>query len=318
MRSLVIDFGTATTAAVVVGDDGACSVPNPPGYAGGLRRCLEPDTPVEPVAKFLAAIRGQAQRQHGPVERAVVTVPAGLTGGDPRRSRLLAAGHAAGFAAVELLPAAIAALCSPGAPAGPELVLVYDLGATFEAALVRGRDDASDIIGHASILDWPPTGPTLELTLACCRDLLARFGLGRSDVRWVMPVGGGARTGGLDAALERSLGIAVRRLDEPELAAARGAVRWLARTGGRTIAARDTGERVMPLAFTIPGPANLLRWLVEPDQPYEEGAPLARIRLASGALWDLTARTRGSLERIIVADGGPVRSGEWLALARQA
>lgn len=73
----------------------------------------------------------------------------------------------------------------------------------------------------------------------------------------------------------------------------------------------------MPLSFTIPGPANLLRWLVKPDQPYEQGATLARVRLANGAIRDLTARTRGVLDRVLVADGGPVRTGDWLALARR-
>ena len=81
--------------------------------------------------------------------------------------------------------------------------------------------------------------------------------------------------------------------------------------------ARPSPDRMTPLVFTIPGgSAQLLRWLVQPEESYDEGAPLARIRLAGGALWDLTARTRGTLDQVLVAGGAPVSSGEWLALAR--
>jgi len=69
--------------------------------------------------------------------------------------------------------------------------------------------------------------------------------------------------------------------------------------------------------FTIPGgSAQLLRWFVAPAEPYVEGAVLARIRLSTGAIWDLTARTRGTLDRVLVNDGGAIRTGEWLGLTR--
>jgi hypothetical protein len=52
------------------------------------------------------------------------------------------------------------------------------------------------------------------------------------------------------------------------------------------------------------------------EQPYGEGAVLARVRLPGGGIWDLTARTGGTLEQILVGDGAAVSSGEWLGLAR--
>jgi hypothetical protein len=76
-------------------------------------------------------------------------------------------------------------------------------------------------------------------------------------------------------------------------------------------------HRLVPLSFTIPGgTAQLLRWTVPVRQNYDEGDTLARIRLAGGAVWELTARVPGSLDQVLVGDGAPVSTGEWLALAR--
>jgi len=191
--------------------------------------------------------------------------------------------------------------------------------------VIRVGDDPPEIVAHASIVDWPLDDSTagdwssavLELTMASCRDLLARSALGRHQVDWVMPVGSGARTPGLEAALDRGLGIAVAMLDEPELAVVRGAALWLPRSGPRTVMARPSLDRIVPLAFTIPGgSAQLLRWLVEPGQAYEVGAAVARVRLGSGAVWDLTARTGGTVDEVLVDGGRPISSGVWLALVR--
>jgi hypothetical protein len=74
---------------------------------------------------------------------------------------------------------------------------------------------------------------------------------------------------------------------------------------------------MVPLVFTIPGgSARLVRWLVDPALPYEEGAAVARVRLAGGAIWDLVARARGTMDEVLVPGGQDVRSGEWLALVR--
>ena len=94
-------------------------------------------------------------------------------------------------------------------------------------------------------------------------------------------------------------------------------MRWLTASGPRVITAQPVTDRIVPLTFAIPGgSAQLLHWFVAPDEPYREGAVLARVRLTSGAIWDLTARTRGTLERVLVDSGAAVRSAEWLALAR--
>jgi hypothetical protein len=311
--TVVMDPGTASLAAMVVTEHGRWLVPDP---ATGEARW---DSAIHPDAEhILAAVRTQAQRQFGPLHRAVIAIPSGLTA--PRRARLIGAADAAGFAAVELVLAAVGATWAPGSPvAVGDVVLVHDLGATFEATLLRVGDDLPEVLGSAAILDWPGdagASAVVELSIACCRDLLDAHG--RPAVAWVLPVGGGARVPGLMPALENALGRPVARLDEPELAVIRGIAQWLPRTGPRTVMARPAVDRMTPLVFTIPGgSARLLRWLVRPEESYDAGATLARVRLAGGALWDLTARSRGTLDQILIEGGSPVASGEWLAITRQ-
>jgi hypothetical protein len=321
--TLIIDLGKATTAAVVVTEQRSWLVPDPttgearwpstqPAY--GPRDAGELFTALRAAAGRLLGSRGLYV---GAPERVVVTVPAY----PEARGQLVGAAEAAGFTAVELLVEAAAAVWAPGSPARiGDLVLVYDLDATFQATLVQVGDDLPEVLGQASIVDLPEpaeASTVAELTMACCRDLLARTAVSRTEVAWVLPVGGGARRAGLGALIERGLGIAVAPIDEPELAVVRGAAVWLPRSGPRSVSARASGRRMVPLVYTIPGgTARLLRWLVEPQQPYEEGATVARVRLPGGAVWDLTARARGILDEVLIPGGREVRSGEWLALVR--
>jgi molecular chaperone DnaK (HSP70) len=333
--TVVVDLGPTSAAAIVVTDQGSWLVPHPASGESRWPCAIHWDgqqvdarrfRPAEQAAELFAAIRTQAQRNYGPINRAVVTVPTSVPLTDPRRRHLVGAAEAAGFTAVELLVEAAGAVWAPGSPLGVgDVALVYDLGATFEAAVIRVGDDLPEIIGHASLVDWSAdecaagtlSTAAIELTMACCRDLLARLALGRDQVDWVLPVGSGARTPGLEAALERGLGIPIAAADEPELAVVRGAAQWLPRSGPRSVMARPAPHRMVPLVFTIPGgSAQLLRWLVEPMQAYDAGAPVARVRLASGAVWDLTARTRGTLDEVLVGGGRPISTGDWLALVR--
>jgi molecular chaperone DnaK (HSP70) len=312
---------------------------DPAGFATGFKRALDTDDPVllgqrrlrptDLLAEFLGAMRVQAQRQHGAIDRAVLTVPAGYLPDDPRRSRLLAAAEAAGLGAADLVAEGVAAVAAP--MAGPpfavgNLVLVYDLGATFEASLVRVGADRAELLGHASILDWGPDdqigadaqrSPVVDHATQCARRLLAGAGFGPDDVDAVLPIGGGGLIPGLEAVLQRDLGMSVRHPADRDIAIVGGAAQWLRSTGARTVAATPTPGRIVPVSFPIPGSgAQLIRWLVRPDQPYGEGATLARIRLPNGAVWDLVASSGGTLDQILVNDGTQVRTGDWLALAR--
>lgn len=335
--TLIIDVTAAPAPALVVSEQGSWLVPAPATYPVGLGQLPARDPapafagrwpgPVDPAIEIVTALRNAAQRRLASagtdpalLDRATIITHAGVGVADPLRSRLVGATEAAGFTAVELLGAATAAVWAPGSPLRTgDLVLVYDLGSAFEASLVRAGEDGPEILGQASIVDWPPTGreSVESLTVATCRDLLARLGVDRTHVAWMLPVGGGVRQPGLVPLVEHALGIAAAMIDEPELAVLHGAAARLHRGGSRTVAARGLGPRLVPLAYTIPGgTARLLRWLVEPRQAYEEGAVVARVRLSGGAIWDLTTRSRGVLDEVLVPSGRQVRSGDWLALVR--
>ena len=312
---------------------------DPTGFAVGLKRALDFDEPVllgqrqlrptDLLAEFLAAIRVQAQRQHGAIDRAVLTVPAAYLPDDPRRSRLLGAAETAGLGAADLVPEGVAAAAAPvtgAAFAAGDLVLVYDLGATFAATLVRVGPDRPELLAHGSIVDWGPAdqigadaqhSPVVGHATRCAREVLAGAGVAPGDLAAVLPVGGGCQLPGLDATVERDLGAPVRHAVDRDIAVVAGAAEWLRGTGPRTVPATPTPGRIVPVSFPVPaGGAHLVRWLVRPEQAYGEGTTLARIRLPSGAIWDLIASSGGTLDQILVTDGAPVRTGDWLALAR--
>jgi hypothetical protein len=291
--------------------------------------------PTELVAELLTAIRGAAgtlvadpavgpggtARGLAELDRVLLTVPDQQGFDEPRRSRLVAAAEAAGFGVVELLARPVAAVhaaslgtAPPAAALVPnQTVLVYDFAEEFSAAVVRVGVDTHDVLGQDVVLT--PSPASIEATVTSCVDLLGRVGIDAPD--WILPVGHLSLRSGVAEALEQGLGHPIRRLDDPEFAVLRGAVAWLAASGDRVITGYPTGERIVPLAFTFPGgTARLLRWVVALEQPYGEGAVLARVRLPGGGIWDLTARTAGTLDQILVGDGAAVSSGEWLGLAR--
>jgi molecular chaperone DnaK len=142
----------------------------PLNFAAEFKRYLGQDAPVvlgersiAPVdlaTAMIAALRTEAERIHGgPVDRAVLTIPDGYGPADPRRELMIAAGEAAGFAAVELIPEPVAAaLASPSGAsfADGDVILVYDFGGgTFDAALVRVGDFQYEpaVLGHRSLDD---------------------------------------------------------------------------------------------------------------------------------------------------------------------
>jgi molecular chaperone DnaK len=159
--------------------------------------------------------------------------------------------------------------------------------------------------------------PLLGRTATCCTELLARLGTPVHDVTAALVVGGGSRMPAVADLLQRGLGLPLRRVVDPELATVRGAARWVPGSGQRRVSARTSPEPAVPLSWSIPGGgARLLRWLVMPGQAYLDGVPLARVRLSGGAVWDLTASSPGTLDRLLVPPGTEVAAGDWLALSR--
>ncbi|WP_175543456.1 Hsp70 family protein [Micromonospora pattaloongensis] len=158
--------------------------------------------------------------------------------------------------------------------------------------------------------------PLLDQTVACCQSLLDELVVGVSEVDAVLLVGGGARMPAVIDTVRRAFERPLRHVDEPELATVRGAARWLGHSGSRTVLPSPASDGSQPLSFAVPGRARLLRWLVGPGDAYPAGATLARVRLQTGALWDLTAATAGTIERLLVAPGAEIAPQHWLALAR--
>ncbi|MEV1285611.1 Hsp70 family protein [Micromonospora sp. NPDC049679] len=159
--------------------------------------------------------------------------------------------------------------------------------------------------------------PLLDRTVACCQRLLDELVVGVSEIGAVLLVGGGARMPAVVDTVQRAFERPLRHVDEPELATVRGAARWLGHSGQRRIPTSPATDGTHPLSFAVPGGrAQLLRWLVAPGDAYDAGARLARVRLHTGALWDLTAATPGTVERLLVSPGTEIAAQHWLALAR--
>lgn len=109
-------------------------------------RLTEPDGPAL-AGQFLAQVVATASRgRAGRLGHVVLTHPAAW--GDDRREALREAARLAGLAAVTLAdePSAVAARTRPG-----DLVVIYDLGATFEATVLRRTETGADILAAESV-----------------------------------------------------------------------------------------------------------------------------------------------------------------------
>ncbi|MET7394837.1 Hsp70 family protein [Dactylosporangium sp. NPDC005572] len=181
---VVVDFGTLTTSAALVGGDregllrepgtGGASWPTAVyrdpagavtiGSAATARQRAAPDalitwnSPPERNPALIAlmlrhAARAAAARAGGPVARLVLTWGVAGLAQERVRRLLLAVGERAGFTEVELLPRSLAAAAGAPGPPVPEgaVVLVYDLGHTAcRVALVRRTGPAAyESLGEA-------------------------------------------------------------------------------------------------------------------------------------------------------------------------
>jgi hypothetical protein len=161
---------------------------HPRHYVDGVRRAVDANAPVwlgdqlvngaELVAAALDAVVEEARRQHGRIERLVVTVPAAYRTHDPRREVLVSAASVAGFPDVELVHDPAAAVRDPLAsldlPEGA-YVLVCDLGATWSATLTQLQH------GVAVPLSQESAGSGRDLDVVLAADLRARL------ADWVEP-----------------------------------------------------------------------------------------------------------------------------------
>src|SRR5262245_4979096 len=90
---LVIDLGS-TSAAMVAAEGRTWLLPEPNTGERRWRSAAHWRHQPNELVAFLAAIRGQAHRTYGALDRAVLTVPMSLSADDPRRGFILAAAEA--------------------------------------------------------------------------------------------------------------------------------------------------------------------------------------------------------------------------------
>ncbi|MGQ0633244.1 MAG: Hsp70 family protein [Planctomycetaceae bacterium] len=124
-------------------------------------------TPIDVSAAILRKLLGDARRQIGPIERAVITVPAQFS--ERQRLATVEAGKRAGLARVDIINEPVAAaLCYVLGTEGlwftelasEQRILVYDLGGgTFDLSLVSYTKDQVRVIAstgdlHLGGIDW--------------------------------------------------------------------------------------------------------------------------------------------------------------------
>src|SRR5579872_4825196 len=124
-------------------------------------------TPIDIATAILRKLLGDAQRQIGPIERAVITVPAQFN--EAQRLATVDAGRRAGLKQIDIINEPVAAafcyvLGTEGLwfseLASEQRILVYDLGGgTFDLSLVTYKKDQVKVIAstgdlHLGGIDW--------------------------------------------------------------------------------------------------------------------------------------------------------------------
>ena len=128
--------------------------------------------------------------------------------------------------------------------------------------------------------------PLLDRTVECCRGLLKRLDVIAHDLSVVVTVGGGTQMPAVADLVGLAFGRPVRRADDPDLAVLSEAfLMGQVTCGAEGSGAAPDGRRDAP-AVDDPRPACCAGWC-QAGAPYEEGAPLARVRLDDGTIWDL-------------------------------
>ncbi len=141
-------------------------------------------TPVDIANYILRKLLAAANEQLGPVEHAVITVPAQFS--EPQRRATIEAGHRAGLKQVDIINEPVAAaLCYVLGNEGlwftelaeEQRILVYDLGGgTFDLSLVKYHKDEVCVVASSGDLrlggiDWNDA-----LERAICERFLGDFG----------------------------------------------------------------------------------------------------------------------------------------------
>ncbi|MFB7928354.1 Hsp70 family protein [Streptomyces sp. NPDC056039] len=156
-------------------------------------------------------------------------------------------------------------------------------------------------------------------TVECCRDLLAKAEVRPEEIAAVLMAGGSSRSPVVREHLERTLGIRVRHVENPQLAVVRGAAAWATRAPSRDLRPTARTPGTEPLAWAVPGGSGVfLGPVVAEGQAYEAGAVVADVRSVEGTLHRLRAERRGAIRRWHAEPGGRFLSGDWLVTTSEA
>jgi molecular chaperone DnaK (HSP70) len=224
-----------------------------------------------------------------------------------------------------LAPLLATAAEDPGGPDAVRLGIAFDAliqrlkHGLSEAGVVRDRLTAHTPYYQLTRAEFEQVvARLLASTVGCCEHLLRSAKVTPGALDAVLLTGGGARIPAVVQQLTQAFGRQPYLLGDPELTVVYGGSRWLSRFWRRDVPAERLPGNSVPLAFRIPGGrARLVRWLVAPGDRYPAGATLARVRVDSGALWDLTAAVAGTIDRLLVEADTDVATDQWLALALQ-
>jgi molecular chaperone DnaK len=117
-----------------------------------------------------------------------------------------------------------------------------------------------------------------------------------ADIDAVILTGGHSRLACAERILREELQRPVVRLNDPDLAAVRGSVRFAVAAPMRRITADHPKWRIEPLSWDVPtGRARLERWSVGAGEAYQRGAVLAHLRTVDERVYELTVPEEGML-----------------------
>ncbi len=144
----------------------------------------KPYTPIDIAAFILKKMISAAQEQIGPIEQAVITVPAQFS--DYQRHATIEAGHRAGLQKVDIINEPVAAaLCYVLGTEGlwfseladEQRIMVYDLGGgTFDLSLVKYQKNEVSVVASAGDLDLGGIDWNKALELAIAKQFFKEFG----------------------------------------------------------------------------------------------------------------------------------------------
>jgi actin-like ATPase involved in cell morphogenesis len=152
----------------------------------------------------------------------------------------------------------------------------------------------------------------LRDTVDCCAKLVSDHGYQLSDVAGVLLVGGSTWMPAVRQYVTRHLTVATAPVPAPNpvYAVVQGAANWAEGADSRRADDLAPSTLRVPLRWALPeGRGTLVRWLAAEGDAYQPGAPIARVRLPPGSLYDLHARSAGRIEQQHVWPGMPVYSG---------